>query len=346
MYGVKGSILRRGWPVLFLAAGLMFAGTAIGDEPLWDRARATFRVVGQTPPEALDQPVVKLGQALFWDARLSANGKIACASCHLADEGSADKRPFSKDARDHATSRNSQPIFNALLQPALRWTADRKSGSAQAQGSLTGSMGWNQVDEVIPVLEESGYRPLFTEAFPDDPQPLSVVRFGEAVEAYEMTLTTPAPFDRYLSGDKKALDDVALKGLERFLTIGCADCHHGKLLGGEELAKFGVRGDYYRLATGLKTSDDGRFKTTKNEADRHVFRVAMVRNIDQTAPYFHDGSVRSLSRAIAIMGQLQLDRDLATDEIAEIEAFLKTLTGETPVNYVASVLPPGVTSAK
>ncbi|MBA4029689.1 MAG: hypothetical protein C0478_02070 [Planctomyces sp.] len=345
MYGVKGSILRRGWPVLFLAAGLMFAGTAIGDETLWDRARATFGVVGQTPPEALDLPVVKLGQALFWDTRLSANGKIACASCHLAEEGSADKRPFSKDARDHATSRNSQPVFNALLQPALRWTADRKSGSAQAQGSLTGSMGWNQADEVIPVLEKSGYGLLFAGAFPDDPQPLSVVRFGEAVEAYERTLTTPAPFDCYLSGDKKALDDVALKGLERFLTIGCADCHHGKLLGGEELAKFGVHGDS-QLAAGSKSSDDGRFKTTKNEADRHVFRVAMLRNIGQTAPYFHDGSVPSLSRAIAIMGQLQLDRDLATDEIAEIEAFLKTLTGETPVNYATPVLPPGVTSAK
>lgn len=312
---------------------------------MWDRARATFGVIGQTPSEDLDQPVVKLGQALFWDTRLSANGKIACASCHLAEEGSADKRPFSKDARDHATSRNSQPVFNALLQPALRWTADRKSGSAQAQGSLTGSMGWNQADEVIPVLEKSGYRPLFAGAFPDDPQPLGVVRFGEAVEAYERTLTTPAPFDRYLSGDKEALDDVALKGLERFLTIGCADCHHGKLVGGEELAKFGVHGDS-QLATGSMTSDDGRFKTTKNEADRHVFRVAMLRNIDQTAPYFHDGSIPSLSRAIEIMGQLQLDRDLATDEIAEIEAFLKTLSGDTPVNYVSPVLPPGVTSAK
>jgi len=302
------------------------------DDPLRQSALNQFGILEAVPAERLSQPAVLLGQALFWDTRLSSNGQTACASCHLVEDWGADRRPLSVDARGKNTSRNSQTVFNAVLQPSLRWSGDRKSGAHQAERSLTGSMGFSAADDVVPVLKQFGYLDRFRLAFPKESDPVSPANYGLAVQAYEATLLTPAPWDQYLAGADNALDAQQKSGLKLFLSVGCADCHKGTLLGGESFEKFGLLKEYW-LATRSEKQDVGRFEATKVEADRYKFRVSMLRNIGQTAPYFHDGSVKSLDDAVNIMASVQLGIDLSEADTAAIVAFLNSLTGEVPRNY-------------
>jgi cytochrome c peroxidase len=304
------------------------------DDVLRKEAKAQFGIVEQTPDARLDEPAVQLGRELFWDRRLSANGQIACASCHLPEDGGADRRRFSPDAKGKLTARNSQTIFNAVLQPSLRWTGDRKSGAHQAEKSLIGSMGFAAADDVVPLLKKFGYDKRFQTAFSETAEPTSPANYGKAIEAYETTLVTPAPFDRFLAGDDDALSAKAKSGLALFITTGCADCHNGPLLGGGSLEKFGVTKDYWK-ATKSEKQDAGRFDVTQDEEDRFRFRVSMLRNIAETAPYFHDGSVATLPDAVRVMADVQLGSELTSEEVAEIVEFLESLTGVTPRNYSA-----------
>jgi cytochrome c peroxidase len=313
---------------------VLLAGVLSGladDATLLSKARSLFKPLEAVAPEA-SGPVEELGRALFWDPRLSADGKTACAGCHHAVDGGADRRPFSTDARGRLTARNSQTVFNAMLQPALRWTGDRKSGAHQAERSLTGSMGFTNAAQVLPRLRDHGYEPMFRRAWAADAEPVSVLRYAQALEAYQATLRTPAAFDRYLQGDTGALGKVEKRGLALFLEVGCADCHSGVLLGGEGLKRFGVKKPYWE-ATGSMKRDDGLAETSGREEDRHRFRVAMLRNIARTGPYFHDGSVADLGQAVRIMADVQLGRRLEGDEASAIVTFLDSLTGEVPANF-------------
>lgn len=273
-----------------------------------------------------------LGRALFWDGRASANGQIACASCHAAADWSSDRRRFSIDARDKPTARHSQPVFNAMNQVALRWTADHPSGAAQAEGSLTGSMGFADQAAAVAKLKSLGYEEAFRTAFPDDAEALSAANYGKALQTYQSTLITPAPFDRFLAGDDSALTTLQKLGMRAFVSNGCTACHSGPLLGGQQLRKFGLVKDYW-LETKSNPIDESRFQVTKNEADKYVFRVPMLRNIAKTAPYFHDGSVDRLEDAIRIMASIQLGRALPEAEVTAITAFLDSLTGSVPAHY-------------
>lgn len=320
--------------ILAAVSCLLVTAASRADEPLRMDALKRFGVLESVPAEKLRDADVLLGQSLFWDQRLSGNGKIACASCHLAEDWGADRRRFSLDAKGKNTSRNSQTIFNAVLQPTLRWTGDRKSGAHQAERSLTGSMGFGAAEDVVPLLKTLGYPQAFKRAFAKDSDPVTPANYALALQAYEATLVTPAPIDRYLGSDDDALDAKQKVGLKLFLSMGCADCHKGKLFGGESFEKFGVVRDYW-LATKSENKDVGRFETTKDEADRYKFRVSMLRNIGKTAPYFHDGSVKTLDEAVRVMASVQLGMDLSDDDTAAIVAFLNTLTGDVPKNYTA-----------
>jgi cytochrome c peroxidase len=275
-----------------------------------------------------------LGRALFWDGRASANGKVACASCHAAADWSSDRRRFSVDARDKRTARHSQPVFNSMSQAGLRWTADRPSGAAQAEGSLTGSLGFADKGAAVAKLKSLGYESAFKAAFPGDADPVSTANYGKALQAYQSTLITPAPFDRYLAGEDSALTPLQKAGMRAFVTNGCAGCHNGALLGGQQLRKFGQVKDYW-LETRSDPIDEGRFQASKNEAEKFFFRVPMLRNVAKTAPYFHDGSVEGLEEAIRIMASVQLGRTLPKTEIRAIAAFLDSLTGSVPEHYSA-----------
>lgn len=307
--------------------------TASADDDLRRDARALFGRIEPAPFAVSAQ--AELGRALFWDTRASSDSKTACASCHQARDGGADRRRFSIDARGEATSRHSPTLFNAMSQPALRWLADRKTGADQAEGSLTGSMGFASKEAGMKKLAELGYEPAFRKAFPNDAEPLSARNYGRALEAYEATLATPAPFDLFLAGDN-SLTALQQEGLRVFIATGCASCHNGKLLGGTAMQRFGVKKDYW-VETGSEKVDVGRFAVTKKEEDRYVFRVPMLRNISKTAPYFHDGSVADLERAVRIMASVQLGKTLDDKSVSAIVAFLDSLTGEVPANYA----PPG-----
>ncbi len=303
-----------------------------GDARRIEQAKQRFGSLSAVPKEKLVAPKVVLGQELFWDERLSANGKVACASCHLAENWGADAGRFSIDAKGKTTTRHSQTVFNAMLQPNLRWTGDRKSGAHQAERSLTGSMGFASAEDVVSLLQRHGYEAAFKQAFPNEANPVSPQNYAAAIQAYEETLVTPSAFDRFLGGDNSALNAEQKAGLELFVSIGCADCHDGRLLGGNSIEKFGVYKDYW-LATNSEQRDGGVFETTKDESDRDQFRVSMLRNITKTAPYFHDGSVKDLSAAVRIMAKVQLDQQLTDSEMSKIVAFLESLTGEAPRNY-------------
>lgn len=320
--------------ILATVSCLLSTAASRADEALRMDVLKRFGVLETVPAEKLRDADVLLGQSLFWDKRLSGNGKIACASCHLAEDWGADRRRFSLDAKGKNTSRNSQTIFNAVLQPSLRWTGDRKSGAHQAERSLTGSMGFSAAEDVVPLLKTLGYPEAFKRAFAKDSDPVTPANYALALQAYEATLVTPVALDRYLGGNDDALDAKQKNGLKLFLSIGCADCHKGTLLGGVSFEKFGVVKDYW-LATKSENKDVGRFEATKDEADRYKFRVSMLRNIGKTAPYFHDGSVKSLEEAVRIMASVQLGMDLSDADTSAIVTFLNSLTGEVPKNYTA-----------
>ena len=317
-----------------VAIGIGAAGAAKADDALRREAAALFGQLKASTESA--SPQAELGRALFWDTRASADGKTACASCHPARDWGADRRQFSPDARGALISRHWPTIFNSMSQPMLRWLGDRKSGADQAEGSLTGSMGFASKDIGIAKLTELEYLPKFRAAFVEDAQPLSATNYGRALAAYQATLTTPAAFDRFLAGDDGALTERQKKGLRTFMFTGCAGCHNGANFGGATFQKFGVTKDYWS-ETGSQKPDIGRFAVTKKEEDRYVFRVPMLRNVAKTAPYFHDGSVERLDQAVRIMASVQLGRTLDDTAIGYIVALLEALTGEVPANYA----PPG-----
>ena len=323
---LKGEIMKAVTGVALVLA--LAAAHAAADEPLRKQASALFGRIEARPYSPT--PQTELGRALFWDTRLSLDGKTACASCHR-DWGS-DNRRYSTDARGKPTSRHSQTVFNSIAQPSLRWLGDRKSGADQAEGSITGSMGFARKDEIVALMGQLEYLAAFRAAYPDESAPLNSRNYGRAIEAYEATLVTPAPFDRFLAGDDGALSDAQKAGLRAFIANGCAGCHSGPLLGGRLMQRFGVVKEYW-AETGSERVDVGRFAATKKEEDRYVCRVAMLRNIAKTAPYFHDGSVDRLDRAVKIMASVQLGRALDDATTASIVAFLESLTGDVPAHY-------------
>jgi cytochrome c peroxidase len=300
------------------------------DRELHAQAQALFGAL--EPPNDVDTQQAALGRALFFDTRIAPDGKTGCVSCHWPDRWGADPRPHSPDARGKLTERHSQTIFNATAQSALRWRADRRSAAHQAEDSLTGSMGFAHTGDVVPVLKSRGYEAAFKRAFPQDDAPVSPANWGRALEAYQRTLVTPAPFDAYLRGDDAALTPRQKAGLSTFIANGCAGCHNGPLLGGRSNQKFGMVSNYW-LATGSKVIDVGRQAITRDESDRYVFRVSMLRNVARTAPYFHDGSVPELRDAVRIMASVQLGRELSDADTAAIVTFLEALTGPVPTHF-------------
>ncbi len=349
MSGTLGRLVVLGLGVagvLALASGCADgpprAASPTGPDPAELRARVAplLGVVEPVTAAEVASPRAVLGRALFWDIRLSLDGKTACASCHAAADWSSDARRFSINARGQPTSLHSQPVFMSMDQTALRWYGDRTDGAHQAERSITGSMGMPSAAEMVPLLRQMGYEPAFAQAFGTAAgDPVTPRHYALALQEYQRTLRNPAPFDAFLQGDDRALSPKQLVGLQKFVANGCVACHAGPLLGGRSLQKFGVVKNYW-LATGSTPVDLGRFNATKKEEDRYVFRVPMLRNIEKTAPYFHDGSVASLPQAVRVMAEVQLGRELPDADVADIVAFLGSLTGPIPAHYAPPAVRP------
>jgi cytochrome c peroxidase len=273
---------------------------------------------------------VHLGKVLYYDTRLSKSGKISCNSCHELSNFGVDNEPTSTGEGGQKGNRNSPTVFNAALQNMQFWDGRAKDVEEQAGMPIL-----NPVEMAIPhkqflVDRLAGiplYEDLFKKAFPQESKPLTYDNLQKAIGAFERTLLTPSRFDKYMQGDRNALTSKEKEGLSVFINTGCPSCHHGVAVGGSTLQRFGIVTDY-RSLTKSKINDEGRETVTKKPADKDVFKVASLRNVAGTFPYFHNGSVFSLDSAIRIMGKAQLNKDLSKQQVEQIIAFLNTLTGD------------------
>ena len=276
-----------------------------------------------------------LGWHLFFEPRVSIDGTVSCSHCHQPDRQAADGLAKAIGVFGRENARNAPTIFNASLNFKQHWRGDRELLEDQAEKSLLGAASFGNPDYAVPMGRLKAipaYGPAFAKAFPGDKDPITSKNFGLAIAAYERTLLTPSKFDAFLGGDLQALTDAEQSGLRKFIDYGCAACHNGAGIGGNSFQKFGVVEDYWK-ETGVKVPDKGRADVTKSDADLYVFKVPSLRNVAKTAPYFHDGSVAKLKRAVEIMGKAQLGIDLPEKDAEAIVAFLGALTGPVPANY-------------
>jgi cytochrome c peroxidase len=268
---------------------------------------------------------VKLGRELFFEKKLSANNTQSCNSCHAVDQnrGGVDNEPTSPGAFGKRGGRNSPTVLNAGFHVAQFWDGRAKTLEDQAKGPVLnpGEMAMPSEAAVIEKLKaEKKYVGSFKKAFPGESDPITYDNFAKAVGAFERTLRTHDRFDDFLKGDDKALTATELKGLDTFLSIGCTTCHAGPLLGGNDYKKLGILNAYEN------TSDKGRIEVTKEDYDEFVFKVPSLRNIALTAPYFHDGTQKTLEETIQKMAWLQLGKKLTADETRDLNAFLRALS--------------------
>jgi cytochrome c peroxidase len=309
------------------------AAPSIND--LWEQATIRFNPIptlADNPDNPLTDAKVALGKALYYDTRLSEDGTISCNSCHNLATFGVDNEPTSDGVGGQVGDRNSPTVLNAAFHQSQFWDGRAKDVEEQAGMPIL-----NPVEMAIPskeflverLLATADYPPMFAAAFPDEVEPLTYRNIEKALGAFERTLITPSRFDAYLEGDKDALTEQELAGLEKFIRLNCTTCHNGVNVGAHSFQKFGLMDDYW-VHTGSEKVDEGRFAVTQNEADKFVFRVASLRNVAETGPYFHDGSVETLEETIRIMVEVQLGVDLTDAEIEELAAFLRTLSGEVP----------------
>lgn len=288
-------------------------------------------------PEPADNPTtpakVALGQILYHDPRLSSTGTVSCASCHNTMLGGEDNRPNSMGVNGQTGGRSAPTVWNAAFNTVQFWDGRAASLEDQAAGPVTNpiEMGMKDWDDVVTRLNKiEGYEALFQKAFGTGA--ISKDNATKAIAAYERTLITPnSPYDQYVKGDKSALDSQQIKGMEKFAELGCAGCHSGPAFNGPgTYQKFPMFSNGYFEAQYKISKDLGRQEETKKRSDAHFWKVPTLRNIALTAPYFHNGSVKSLDLAVKVMAKLQLQKDLPKEDIADIVAFLNGLTGEFP----------------
>lgn len=286
---------------------------------------------------------VNLGKMLYYEPRVSVDGTISCAKCHPISLYAADGLRKAIGNNCKPNPRNSPTILNAADQISAHWIGNRKDVEDQAKQALIGppSFGMPSYEAVEKILRSiPEYRRLFREAFPGDKEPVTVDNYAKAVGAFERTLLTPGPLDAFMKGKPGALTGQQKQGLRTFIDAGCITCHSGPYLGGRLYQKFGIFDQYWKY-TKSDPADEGRFAVTKNDADKYVFKVPPLRNVEMTSPYFHDGSVDSLAEAVTIMARVQLGKDLSKKQAGEITAFLASLTGAIPDSILAvPVLPP------
>jgi cytochrome c peroxidase len=267
-----------------------------------------------------------LGERLFHDSRLSHDQKYSCATCHPLDHGGMDGLPVAKSPVGGPDLRNTLTVFNAGLNASYNWDGITNSLEDHTDRVLRNPelMNMSGAELLSRIRGDAGYTAAFQSAYP---QALTHTAVLDAIASFERSLLTPnSRFDRFLRGDVSALSGEERRGYRLFKAYGCVSCHQGVNVGGNLYQKFGVFED--RIPGERSPRDLGRFRITKVPRDRHVFRVPSLRNVAVTAPYFHDGREPDLKGAVKTMAKAQLGRRLSEDEIADVVAFLKTLTGK------------------
>ena len=273
---------------------------------------------------------VILGNMLFHDVRLSADNTVSCSTCHGLNTGGVDNKAFSEGVGGQFGGVNAPTVYNAVYNFVQFWDGRAATLADQAAGPPLNpvEMACKSFDEICEKLNaDAAFKKAFTEVYPDG---INQANITNAIQEFEKTLLTPnSRFDKYLKGDKTAMNDEEVAGYDLFKKYNFATCHVGENLGGQSYELMGIKADYFAdRGTELTIEDNGRFKETKNERDRHRFKVPGLRNIALTAPYYHDATQATLEDAVLSMAKYEVGVDLSQEEVKKIVAFLKTLTGE------------------
>ncbi len=304
-----------------------------------------WQALPEKAPEPADNPTteakVALGKMLYFDTRFSSTGTVSCFSCHNVMEGGDDHRPTSIGVHGQVGGRNAPTVWNSAFLSAQFWDGRAPSLEEQAKGPPTNpiEMGMANLDATIARIQAiPGYKPYFAAAFGQG-DTVTMDNAAKAIAAYERTLITPdSAYDRYVKGDKKAMTEQQVRGMDTFAKTGCTACHSGPTFNGSTnlpmgqgfFMKFPIfPGSVYETQYKL-TEDLGRQTVTQQDADKHLWRVPTLRNLTYTAPYFHNGSVQSLDEAIRVMAKTQLNKELTKSEVQDIVAFLGALDGPFP----------------
>lgn len=274
----------------------------------------------------LDQAKVDLGNRLYHDTRLSGNGKLNCASCHILAIGGDDNMPVSIGIDAQKGPINAPTTLNSGFNFKQFWDGRAKHLREQAEGPVENpvEMGakWENVLERLQAV--NGYQKMFTQLYPN--QGITKFTVTDAIAEFERSLITPSPFDAYLKGDDNAITKDQKKGYDLFQSYGCVACHQGINFGSNMMQKFGALKAYFD-DTNEKEVDKGLFNRTQNAEHRNVFKVPTLRNVEHTAPYFHNASAQTLDEAINIMGLNQLGRQIPEKDRYYIQEFLLSLSG-------------------
>lgn len=307
------------------------AAGAVSVDPAKLAAFGTLPTAMESQDNPLTEEKIALGKMLYYETRLSKNQEISCNSCHMLDAYGVDGQPTSPGDKGQRGGRNSPTAYNAGGHIAQFWDGRAASLEEQAKGPILNPIEMAMKDEaaVLEVLKSMpAYVDAFAKAFPGEADPMSYNNLAKAIGAFERKLVTPSRWDKFLMGDQTALTDDEKKGFNTFVDTGCVTCHTGAYVGGGMFQKLGL------VKPWPNTNDKGREDVTKNAADTMMFKVPSLRNIEKTAPYFHDGGVASLPEAIKLMADHQLGKQLSDEDVKSIEAWLKSLTGELPTAYI------------
>jgi len=310
---------------VFLAGALM-AGSLQSDaqkaglKPI-PSSKAALKKLTSNPANPTTSSKVELGKMLYMDPRLSKSGLISCNSCHNVGLGGSDGM---SSAVGHKWTSNphglsSPTVYNAVFYSQQFWDGRSPHLEDQAQGPIQAGPEMaapkEHVTNVINSIPQ--YVAMFQKAYGKDVK-ITFEKVADTIAVFERTLVTPSRYDDFLNGNAKALTASEKKGLKTFIDKGCTTCHNGIAIGGT-MQGFGITAPY-------KYMNVGDFKGDKNG----MVRVPTLRNITQTAPYFHNGQIATLGEAIKEMGRIQLGATLSDEETASIETFLNALDGRKP----------------
>jgi len=313
--------------LVFLGSTL-FAGDALIDtaknaglRPIPSEHKAQMKLIKEFQKD-LTVAKADLGKKLYFDPRLSKSGVISCNTCHNVGLGGADgmSAAIGHQWTKNPHHLNSPTVYNSVFNTTQFWDGrsphlgDQAKGPMQAQPemAITAKMAEERISSMPEYVIE------FKKAFPKDKNPVTFENIAAAIANFEATLVTPSKFDKFLTGNAKALTKEEKEGLKLFLDKGCATCHTGYNLGGSK-QKFPLVGEY-------KYANIGDFKGDKNG----MVKVPTLRNITQTAPYMHNGAIWKLEEVVQTMGETQLGTKISDAEATKIVTFLKTLEGTKP----------------
>jgi len=306
--------------------------TDIEDKALRQNALSVFGVIPEKMPRSdADTPaLIQLGKKLYFETRLSSNNSQSCNSCHnLLNAGQGhDAKVVSVGALGIKGRRNAPSTWNAGFQFAQNWDARAENLEQQASEPLLSEheMALASKQEAVDKLNVL-YSKEFEHAFARSRPALTFENITKALAAFQRTLITKDRFDRYLNGDNEALTAQEKRGLLQFQENSCASCHSGRLLGGQFTMKMGIVNPY------PNRDDRGMGEVTNRKDHDYLFKVPSLRNVANTAPYFHDGAAATLQEAIRLTGWHQLGKKLTEEEVENIAAFLETLNNENTVSF-------------